>query len=276
MSEISAADVKSLRERTGLPMMDCKKALGEAQGNIDKAVELLRKTGAKLMEKRAGRATISGRIAVCLTPDANTGAMVDLRCESAPVAANEHFVQLANDLARQLAVGPGAATSEELLSQPAPGKPGQTLKQQFDGLNHRIREVFRLERIVRLDGQCGGYAHHNGAAGVLLQYEGSNADLAKDVCMHVAAMRPKVVSKGELDPALVAKEREILAEAARSEGKPEKIIEKMVEGRLRNFYAECCLAEQPFVKDDSRTVGKVASEAGVKLLRFVHWELPKE
>jgi elongation factor Ts len=276
MAEITAAAVRTLRERTGLPMMDCKKALQDAGGDADKAVELLRKAGAKMMEKRAGRATTSGRIAVYLAADGHVGTMVDLRCESAPVAGNEHFVQLANDLAQQLAEGAGAASPEALLAQPSPSKAAPTLKQQFDELTNRIREVFKLERIVRVDGHCGGYAHHNGAAGVLLQFEGGAAELAKDICMHVAAMRPAVLYKEELDPAVVAKEREILAAAARQEGKPEKIIEKMVEGRLRNFYAECCLAEQPFVKDDKKTVGEVAKEAGMKLVRFVRWELPKE
>ena len=109
-------------------------------------------------------------------------------------------MQLANDLALQLATGPGAATPAELLAQPSPRKPGQTLQQQFEDLNHRIREVFNLERIVRIDGTCGGYAHHNAAAGVLLQYEGGNGELARDICMHVAAMRPKVTHRDELDP----------------------------------------------------------------------------
>ena len=207
MAEITAAAVKALREQTGLPMMDCKKALQETGGDADKAVELLRKAGAKLMEKRAGRATTSGRIAVYVAPDGHVGAMIDLRCESAPVADNDQFVQLANDLARQLATGPGAGTPEALLAQPSPSKTAPTLKQQFDDLNNRIREVFKLERIVRIDGRCGGYAHHNGAAGVLLQFEGDNADLAKDICMHVAAMRPAVLDKEQLDPAVVAKER---------------------------------------------------------------------
>jgi len=276
MAEITAAAVRTLRERTGLPMMDCKKALQDAGGDADKAVELLRKAGAKMMEKRAGRATSSGRIAVYVSPDANRGALIDLRCESAPVAANEQFVQLANDLAQQLAEGPGAATADELLAQPSPSKTAPTLKQQFDDLNNRIREVFKVERILRIDGHCGGYGHHNGATGVLLRFDGGNAELARDICMHVAAMRPAVLHTSQLDPAVVAKEREILAEAARKEGKPEKIIEKMVEGRLRNFYAECCLAKQPFVKDDKRTVGQVAKEAGMTLVEFVRWELPKE
>ena len=276
MAEITAAAVRTLRDRTDLPMMDCKKALQQADGDPDEAVELLRKAGAKMMEKRSGRATTTGRIAVYLAPDGSVSTMVDLRCESAPVAANDQFVLLANDLAQQLATGPGAESPEALLAQTSPSKTAPTLQQQFDELNNRIREVFKLERIVRLDGGCGAYAHHNGAAGVLLQFEGGNAELAKDICMHVAAMRPAVLHTDELEPAVVAKEREILAEAARKEGKPENIIEKMVDGRMRNYYAECCLAEQPFVKDDKKTVGQVAKEAGMKLFSFVRWELPKE
>ncbi len=143
-------------------------------------------------------------------------------------------------------------------------------------MNNKIREVFKLERIVRIDGRCGGYAHHNGAVGVLLRFDGGNDELARDICMHVTAMRPAVLAKDDLDPAVVGKEREILSAAARKEGKPENIIAKMVEGRLRNFYAECCLAEQPFVKDDKKTVAQVAKEAGMKLVSFVRWELPKE
>ena len=276
MPEITAQAVKDLRERTGLPMMDCKRALQESGGDAEKAIELLRKEGKKTMEKRAGRTTSSGRIAVYTDFAGGVGTMVDLRCESAPVAANDQFVQLANDLAKQLAIGPGATTAEELLSQASPSQPQHTLKQQFEDLNNRIREAFKLERLVRINGVCGGYAHHNGAAGVILQVEGGNPELAKDICMHTAAMRPAVVGKEDLDPAAIDKEREILAEAARAEGKPEKIIAKMVEGRLQNFYAERCLLEQPFVKDDKRTVGQAAKDAGMKIIRFVHWELPKE
>jgi elongation factor Ts len=276
MAEITAAAVRELREQTGLPMMDCKKALQETNGDTEKAVELLRKAGAKMMEKRSGRATTAGRIALYLSPCGKVATMIDLRCESAPVSSNDQFIQLANDLAQQLATGPGADSPEALLAQPSPSKAAPTLQQQFDDLNNRIREVFKLERIIRINGLCGGYAHHNGASAVLLEIEGGNAELAKDICMHVAAMRPAVLKVEELDPAVVAKEREILSDAARAEGKPEKIIEKMVEGRLQNFYAEQCLLEQPFVKDDKKTVGQVAKEAGMKLIRFVRWELPKE
>ncbi|NLE38697.1 MAG: translation elongation factor Ts [Pirellulaceae bacterium] len=276
MAEITAGAVKALREKTGLPMMDCKKALQEAGGDLDKAVEILRKAGKQTMEKRAGRATSCGRIAIYTDLAKGVGTIIDLRCESAPVASNEQFVQLADDLAKQLATGPGAATPDELLDQPSPSNPSEKLRQQFDDLNNRIREVFKLERIARIDGPCGGYAHHNGASAVILHIEGGTPDLAKDICMHVAAMRPKSLRIEDLDPAVVAKEREILSEASRKEGKPENIIEKMVDGRMRNFYAENCLAEQPFVKDDKQTVGKVAEAAGMKMIQFVHWELGKE
>jgi len=278
MPEITAAAVKALREKTQLPLMDCKRALEEAGGDEEKAVEILRKAGAKVAQRRAGKATTAGRIAVYADFEAGVGAMVDLRCETAPVARNDGFIQLADDLVRQLATGPGAQTPDELLSQPSPGEFGGTLREQFDELNNRIREAFNLERIVRIDGTCAGYAHHNAAVGVLLQVEGGNAELARDICMHIAAIRPQAVSRDQLDPALVEKEREILSEAARQEGKPEKIIAKMVEGRLRNFFAEHCLLDQPFVKaeDGKTTVGKVAKQAGMNILQFVHWELPKE
>jgi len=278
MAEITAGAVKALRTATGLPMMDCKNALVEAGGDQELAKELLRKRGKKVEEKRAGRATKAGRIAVYTDWEAGVGAIVELRCETAPVAKNTEFVQLANDLATQLATGPGADTTEELLGQPSPSKAPTTLNEQYDELYNRIRENFRFERFERIDAPCGGYAHHNGASGVLLRVDGGNAELAKDICMHIAAMRPTALAKGDLDPALVEKERQILSEEARASGKPENIIEKMVQGRLRNFYAERCLLQQVFVKaeDGKATVEQVAKNAGMKLIRFVHWELEKE
>ena len=274
MAEITAAAVKSLRDRTGLPMMECKRALQETGGDEDAAVEKLRKQGRKTMETRAGRETSAGRIAVYCDAD-KVGAMVELLCESAPVAGSPDFVALANDLVKQLATGPGAATADELLVQPSPSKKGSTLREQLDDLSMRIREVFKVGRIVRIDSGCGGYAHHTGTSGVLLEATGGNESLAKDISMHVAAMRPLAASVDDLDPTVVQKEREILAAAAKAEGKPEKIIDKMVEGRLRNYFAEQVLAEQPFVKDDSKTVGQIAKEGGMKISRFVHWELGK-
>jgi elongation factor Ts len=278
MPQITAAAVKALRDRTGLPMMDCKKALQESSGDEEAAIELLRKAGMKVLQKRAGKETSEGRIAVYARLDPGMGAIVELQCESAPVAANEGFVRLANDLAQQLATGPGAATPEELLGQPSPTGAPQTLGEQFEELMNRIREAFRLKRIARIDGPCGGYVHHDGTSGVLLEVEGGTPELAKDVCMHITAMRPTAVSREDLDPEAVAKERDILSEQARQEGKPEKIIEKMVEGRLREFYAQHCLLEQPYVKGEGKkdTVGKVTQAAGMKVVRFLRWKVGEE
>ncbi len=279
MAEITAAAVKALRERTGLPMMDCKRALEQAGGDPDSAIEFLRKAGKKTMEKRSGRETSFGRIVVKATMEPALGAMVELRCESAPVASNEDFIQLGRDLVERLSLGPVVATPDDLLLQPSPSRPGQTLRDQLDDLSNRIREVFRVTRIVRLEGTCGGYAHHSGTSGVLLEVEGGNGEVAKDISMHIAAMRPLVISRSQLDPAAVEKERQILSEQARSEGKPENIIAKMIEGRMKDFYAERCLAEQLHVNKEkygNTTIGKLAEKAGMKLVRFVLWELGKE
>ncbi len=273
MGEITAAAVKSLRERTGLPMMECKRALQETGGDEDAAVEMLRKQGKKTMETRAGRETAFGRLAIYTDMDQGVGAMVEVRCESAPVATSDDFVAFANELAKQLALGPGAETPEELLKQPSPSDPSKTLEEVKDDLTNRIREVLKVTRLVRINGRCGGYAHHTGSPAVLVEVEGGTPEMAKDVCMHIAAMRPEVVRKEDLDPAAIEKEREILSEAARKEGKPEKIIEKMVEGRMRTFYEAKVLCEQPFIKDDKLTVGKFAEQGGMKILRFIHWTL---
>ena len=321
MAEITASAVKALREQTGLPMMDCKKALQEAGGDLEAAVVWLRKQGKKVAEKRSGRSTTSGRIAVYTDLAGGVGTMVDLRCESAPVANNDQFIGLANDLALQLATGPGAADPAALLAQPSPSQAGHTLGQQFEDLNNRIREAFNLARIVRIDGPCAGYAHHNGAVGVLLEVENGQPELARDICMHIAAMRPLVLRREELDAALVAKERElidqvitkevdgVLAEANRVLALPDETIQdphnlektvsshvrargdlhkaegmkknkaKVIDGRLGMFYVERCLLEQPHAnqaKYEGKTIRDLAAKAGMKIVRFVHWELPKE
>ncbi len=273
MAEITAAMVKALREETQLPMMECKKALQENQGDPEAAKQWLREQGAKFMEGRQGRSTEEGRIAVFANVDGSRGAMIELQCESAPVAGNEDFIQLANDLARQFAEGPGAEQPDDLWAQPSPSRKGQPLKDQKDELENKIREVFRFVRMVRLDGGCGGYVHHDGKTGVLLAVGNGDAELAREISMHIAAMNPKVLRTEQLDQAEVDKERAILREAAKREGKPDNIIDKMVEGRLRNYYAQYVLLEQPFVKDDKQTVGKIAAAKGMKLTQFARWQL---
>ena len=275
MAEISAAAVKSLREKTGLPMMECKKALASSGGDEDAAIRWLREQGIKTQETRLGRETGAGRIAVYVDLAKKVGAMVEVQCESAPVAGSPDFKQFTTDLAKQLALGPGAASGDELFKQPSPSAAGKTLGEVKDDLFNRMREVFNVGRVARIDGPCGGYAHHDGSIAALVEIEGGNADAAKDVAMHVVAQNPSAVSKENLDPALVQKEREILSEAARKEGKPENIIQKMIEGRLRNFYAERVLLEQPFVKDDKKSVGQYAKENGMQVKHFIRWQMGK-
>lgn len=273
MPEITASLVKELREETQLPLMDCKRALQDAGGDKEAALRKLRESGKKIMAMRQDRSTEEGRIAIYTSLKPAAGAMIELQVESAPVAKSEEVVQLANDLAQQLATGPGAKTPEELWKQPAPSRQGVTLQHWKDELENKIREVFRLARIVRVDAATGGYVHHDGKTGVLLEVEGGNSDLAKNISMQVVAMRPQATTIEELDPVLVEKERSILTEQAKQEGKPENIIPKMIEGRMRNFYAEKVLSEQPYVLDDKQTVGKVAASGGMKLKRFVRWQL---
>jgi elongation factor Ts len=277
MAQITAAAVKKLREETGLPLMDCKKALTECDGDREQAIRWLRERGAKVMGGRASRETAFGRFGIFAGLDQPAGAIVELKCESDPVAKNDEFVQLANDLARQLALGPGAATAEELLAQPSPSKEGQTLAEQRDELMNRIREVFNVGRMARIDGTCGAYSHNSGTiSGVLLSVEGGTEQAAKDVCMHIAAMRPGALTRDELPAEEVERERTILREAALKEGKPENIVEKMVEGRLKSFFAERVLLDQPFVKEPKLSVGKYAQQNKMEIRRYIHWELGRE
>jgi elongation factor Ts len=271
MAEITAALVKQLREETQLPMMDCKKALAEAGGDIEVAKQTLREKGKVLMASRSDRSTEEGRVAICTGPQG--GAMIELQVESAPVAGSDEVVQLAADLAKQLATGPGAKTADELWAQPSPSQAGKTLQDVKDELENKIREVFRLSRMLRVAGSCGGYVHHDGRTGVLLEFEGNNDTLAREISMHVAAMKPQAVNKDALDPSVVAKEKEIQIERARQEGKPENIIEKMIEGRMRNFFSEVVLEEQPFIKDDKQSVGQIATAGGLKLKGFTMWKV---
>jgi len=277
MAEITAAAVMALREKTGLPMMECKKALKECGGNTDEAVEWLRKQGIKTQSMRADRETSCGRLAVYTDPAKGVAAIIELKCESPPVAGSPDFKAFCEDIAKTLALGPGAATPEQLLAQKSQAHPDKTLGEIKDELFNRMREVFELSRIKRIDAPCGGYAHHDGSKAALVEIIGDKAaeaaEEAKDIAMHVVAMAPKAIRKEDLDPAAVEKEREILSEAARKEGKPENIIAKMIEGRLRNFFAQCVLLEQPFVKDDKQTVGKLAKGAGIDVKTVENWKL---
>ena len=278
MAEITAAAVMALREQTGLPMMECKKALQECGGDSAQAVEWLRKQGIKTQSMRADRETSCGRLAVFADPAAGVGTIIELKCESPPVAGSQDFKDLANEIAKTLALGPGAASPAELLAQKSVSHPARTLGEMKDELFNRMREVFELSRIKRVNGACGGYAHHDGSKASLVEIAGNvsgpqAAEVAKDIAMHVVALAPQAIRKEDLDPVVVEKEREILSEAARKEGKPENIIAKMIEGRLRNFFSQCVLLEQPFVKDDKQSVGQLAKGAGLEVKSVENWKL---
>lgn len=271
MAEITAAKVKSFRERTGLPLMECKSALAEAGGDEDKAVAILRERGEKLEGKRGARETAYGRFGLYCGLDKSTGAIVELKCESAPVTQNEQFISLCNDLAEGLAKSKDdIQTAEALLALPSPSKASMTLGEQKAELFNRIRENFEVGRMSKMEGTCGGYSHNLGTvAGVLVQVEGGSDEAAKDVSMHIAAMRPVALSKDDLDKTLVDQEREYLRSAAIKEGKPANIVDKMVEGRLQQFIAEKALLAQPYVKDDKQSVGDFAKSKGMTVKKFV-------
>ena len=277
MAEITAAMVKAFREKTGLPMMECKKALVEAEGDQEKAIELLRKAGKKTMEKRSGRDTEAGRIVVYTAPNGKT-AMIELLCETAPVANNGEFIALCEGMAKQLAEGPGAATPEELLAQPFPGK-SETIQTVFDDLVNKIREVFKFKRIFLTDAKVGTYVHHDNAIGVVLEIEGENPELASNICMHIASMKPKALSKDDLSPEMITKEREIAMEQTKTEpknaGKPANILEKIVEGKVHAALSEICLVDQPFVLESAKSVGQAAKDGGLNLKNFQLWFLGK-
>jgi elongation factor Ts len=274
MSTISAAAVKSLRDRTNAPMMDCKAALTEAGGDMDKAVEILRKKNAAIQAKKGERETAEGRIAAYIDAGNQVGAIIEVRCESAPVAKSDGFIALANDLAKQVAVA-NPTSVEELLAQPFVGEKSKTVSERIGEVVGVMRENMKPARFKRLQGLLGEYVHHDGSTGVLVQVEGASADtqMLRDVSMHVTAKNPLAALREHVDPALIAKEKEIAREQAAATGKPAQIVEKIAEGKLKTFFAENVLAEQPFVKDDSKTVGDLLKSAGLKLISFVRYRV---
>lgn len=270
---ITAADVKALRERTGLPMMECKKALSETNGDSEAAVDWLRQRGQAVAEKRADRETAFGRFGIFCGVDETAGAMVELKCESAPVTQHDEFIQLANDLAEALAKNADVGGDvDKLLALDCPSQAGKTLGDVKDDMFNRIREVFNVGRMDRFDGPTCGYSHNSSTvAGVLLSVDGGNNEVGRDISMHVAAMNPSSLSVEELDSEVVDAERKVLTDQAIAEGKPANIVDKMVEGRMKNFYAEKVLLEQTFVKAENKeTVGKFAADNGMTVKGFAH------
>ncbi len=276
MAEISAQAVKNLRDKTNLPLMEVKRALTEAGGDEARAIEILKESFKKVAIKRAENVTSEGLVRVLVADDGASAVMVELQCESAPVAKAEDFVFLADQCAKQLLTGPGAATPEALLAQNAPDRAGTTLQQLLEEVFNKIREKIVLARITRVEGNVGGYSHHDGKTGVLVLAEGDKKGqpVLRDVAMHITALRPAVALAEELPQADVDAERARLTAEAAASGKPANIVEKIVDGKMKTWFAEQgVLVHQLFAKDDSKTVSQALAECGLKAKQFVRWAL---
>jgi elongation factor Ts len=275
MAEITAAAVQALRERTKLPLMKVKAALVEAGGDAEKAIEILRAQLGKLVESRSANETKEGRIFIATKPDGSEAAMVEIQCESAPVAGSEQIVGLGKALVDRVLNGAPVASVDALMAEKGPD--GRTFKEVFEEMLLQIREKIVVSRIARVEGPVGTYLHHDGKTAVLFQAEGANktAPVLKDVAMHVAAMKPTVARVEDVDPAKAEEERAKLTAEAKASGKPDNIVSKIVDGKMKVFYRDDAgvLAEQMFAKDDSKSVSQVLAEAGLKVKAFTLWAL---
>jgi elongation factor Ts len=274
--EVNAADVKKLRDRTGMQMMKCKAALIEAGGDMEKAIDNLRKQNKDAVLKLTDRESTEGRIGVHIDADKGVGAIVELRCESAPVAKTDLFIKLAEDLARQVAVEGVPADVPTFLAKPFIDNPAQTVQDRIGELVGLMRENIKPARMHRLEGEVGHYVHHDGSVGVLLAVEGKgDAQMLRDVCMHITAKAPLAAVREDIPQERIDKETEIARARADEEGKnkPANIIDKIAEGKLRSWMADNILLDQPFVKDESKTVGQLLSGAGVKFKKFVRYRV---
>jgi len=269
MANFTAADVKKLRELTGAGMMDCKKALEEADGDFDAAVEILRVKYKAKVDKRAERAAANGLVA------AAEGAMVELNCETDFVAKNEQFQQLAADIVAHAAAAK-PASREALLSERLAG--GRTVQENIEATAAVIGEKLELGRVAVFDGKVAAYMHRRSPdlppqVGVLVEFEGDDITAARGAAMHVAAMRPQYVSREEIPAETVESERRIAEATAREEGKPAQALPKIVEGRLSGFFKEVALLEQASVQDGKKTVRAQLDAAGVTVKRFARFEV---
>lgn len=268
---IAANLVKDLRDRTGAGMMECKKALVDSSGDIDAAVELLRTRGQAKAEKKAGRIAAEGQVLTAVSPDGDVTVILEVNCETDFVAKDDNFQRFAR-VATELAAREQPATVEALMALRLPE--GQTLEEVRRDLVAKIGENIGVRRFeyVRPKGKLGGYFHGT-RIGVLVDVEGGDAELGKDLAMHIAASNPRYLSPDDVPETLRASERRILAEQAAGEGKPPEIVAKMVEGRLRKYLNEVALVGQPFVKDPDTSVAKLLKDRGARVHQFVRLEV---
>lgn len=269
---ISAGMVKELRERTSSGMMECKKALVEANGDMELAIENMRKAGLAKADKKSGRIAAEGIIGVQVSDNGKSVAIIDINCETDFVAKADDFVNFVKSVSNAL-LNANIETEEQLLAMPL--EDGVTVDEMRRGLISKLGENITIRRFEKYNTQEGGTACylHGNKIGVIVELAVADAELGKDVAMHIAASKPICVSEDQVSPETIEKEKEIFAAQAAESGKPAEIIEKMVLGRVSKFLAEVTLLGQPFIKDDKITVGKLAASKGNRVIRFSRFEV---
>jgi len=288
MMTITAKDIQEIRARTGAGITDCKKALEEATGDLDQAVEILRKKGIAKADKRSGRAASEGRIVSVFSPDRKTGVLLELNSETDFVSRNENFGAAADKLAQRL-LAHGALN--DVVRDPSQDAFAQSVADDVKAISGTTGENVVLRRYARFttDGALGSYVHHNGKFAALVEIGGSSSDaaqsLAKSIAEHLTAGVPSIalaVTREEVSPDLVARERRIFEEQSKASGKPDNIVQKMVEGRIGKFYGEVALVEQPWVRDPERTIQSLIDEQGkacganLTVRRFVRFQMGED
>ena len=270
---ITASQVKDLREKTGAGMMDCKKVLTETDGDMEKAIELLRERGIAKAAKKSDRVAAEGIVAAYVSEDGKIGAVVEVNSETDFVAKNEEFKTFVEDVAEQIAKE-NPADVEELLAQTSIKDSSKTVKEVLTDKIAKIGENMTIRRFERFEsnGLVEKYIHGDGKIGVLVDIENGDAELAKDICMQIAAAKPEFLDREAVPQERLDKEMEILKAQAMNEGKPEAIAEKIVQGRVGKFYSEICLVEQEFVKNPDLKVKELLSSKNAKINRFARFE----
>lgn len=267
---ISAALVKELRERTGAGMMECKKALELSKGDIDLAIEELRKSGQTKAGKKAGRIAAEGVIVIHTSADRHLAVMAEINCETDFVARDSNFLSFADALAKT-ALASKTNDVNALLTQQLAGSSG-TVEEARHALVAKLGENITARRIALATGNIGTYLHGS-RIGVLVELDVNNLELAKDIAMHIAASKPLVINPEDVPADLIAKEKEIYFAQASTSGKPKEIIEKMVNGKLKKYLDEVSLMGQPFIKDPEVTIGRLLAQQGAKVISFVRFEV---
>ena len=270
---VTASLVKELREKTGAGMMDCKKVLTETDGDMEKAIELLRERGIAKAAKKSGRVAAEGLVEAVVSEDGKSGAIIEVNSETDFVAKNEEFKTFVNDVAKQV-LETNPKDVEELLAQEAKFEAGKTVQEALVGKIATIGENLSIRRFARFEseGLVEKYIHGDGKIAVLVNMKKGTSEVAKDICMQIAAARPEYLNEQSVPAERVEKEKEILKAQTMNEGKPEAIAEKIVQGRIGKFFGEICLVDQAFVKDPNKKVSQVLKENDAEVVEFARFE----